>query len=159
MIRKITPAGVVTTFAGALDSHSSTDGTRYAARFNAPYGIAVDAAGAVYVADTLNNAVRIGLPSIADAATVDNRLVSPGVARQLDTSARTATSWQWTIIRRPSGSNAVLSSTSIRNPTFTPDVADLYQIRLVATNANGSSITIVSIGNLIGRHRAVDTSP
>src|ERR1019366_2694492 len=51
-IRKITPGGIVTTFAGVADSAGSSDGTGAAARFNAPNGIAVDAVGNVYVADT-----------------------------------------------------------------------------------------------------------
>ena len=51
-IRKVTPAGNVTTFAGLADTPGSTDGTGSAARFSAPPGMAVDSAGTVYVADT-----------------------------------------------------------------------------------------------------------
>ena len=49
-IRKITPSGVVTTLAGSAGPGSS-DGTGSAARFYDPYGVAVDSAGNVYVAD------------------------------------------------------------------------------------------------------------
>ena len=41
-IRKITSAGVVTTFAGTAGSSGSTNATGAAARFNVPVGIAVD---------------------------------------------------------------------------------------------------------------------
>jgi streptogramin lyase len=57
-IRKITSAGVVSTFAGLPGTSGSTDGTGPAARFHAPYGVAMDGSGNVYVADTSNNAIR-----------------------------------------------------------------------------------------------------
>jgi sugar lactone lactonase YvrE len=61
-IRKITPAGLVTTFAGLAGTSGTTDGTGSAARFNSPSAVAVDAAGNVYVADTLNNTIRMISP-------------------------------------------------------------------------------------------------
>jgi len=62
-IRKITPAGVVTTVAGTAGSAGSADGTGAAARFNRPAGIAVDSSGNVYVADTNNNTIRAITPA------------------------------------------------------------------------------------------------
>jgi DNA-binding beta-propeller fold protein YncE len=50
-IRKVTPAGNVTTFAGLANTPGGTDGTGSAARFSNPLGIAVDSAGTVYVAE------------------------------------------------------------------------------------------------------------
>src|SRR6266403_1869042 len=43
-----------THFAGSLGGPGSDDGTGSAARFNFPYGVAVDSSGNVYVADTYN---------------------------------------------------------------------------------------------------------
>lgn len=57
LIRKITPDGVVTTFAGS-GVRGSTNGTGTVASFNDPSGIAVDASGNVYVADAGNNMIR-----------------------------------------------------------------------------------------------------
>ena len=58
-IRKIDPTGGVSTLAGSAGTIGSNDGTRSSARFNHPTGgIAVDSAGCVYVADTLNNIIR-----------------------------------------------------------------------------------------------------
>jgi sugar lactone lactonase YvrE len=57
-IRKLTPAGVVTTIAGLAGSAGSADGTGSAARFNFPFGVAVDSFGNVYVADTVNFTIR-----------------------------------------------------------------------------------------------------
>ncbi|HEX8405408.1 MAG TPA: gluconolaconase [Duganella sp.] len=56
-IRKITPGGVVSTLAGD-GAAGHQDGRGAAARFNGPVGIAVDAAGVVYVSDTYNDRIR-----------------------------------------------------------------------------------------------------
>jgi secreted PhoX family phosphatase len=57
-IRKITSAGVVTTLAGLALSSGSTDGTGSAARFNAPWDIALDTSGNVFVTDQDNQTIR-----------------------------------------------------------------------------------------------------
>lgn len=56
-IRKITPAGVVTTYAGS-GSSGSADGNGTSATFSAPGGVAIDASSNVYVGDTTNGLVR-----------------------------------------------------------------------------------------------------
>ena len=57
-IRKLTPAGEVTTLAGAAGRKGSADGKGAAAQFNLPQGVAVDSHGTVYVADTENHIMR-----------------------------------------------------------------------------------------------------
>ncbi len=138
-IRKVTPGGVVTTLAGLAGSSGSADGTASAARFNVPSGVAVDSAGNVYVAACGNNTIRIGATNTClDAPTIDLAVGPVGETRQLDTSPQTAVAWQWSVIRRPADSVAVISAANIRNPTFTPEVGDLYVFRLEATNAAGA---------------------
>lgn len=56
-IRRVTPAGVVTTFAGST-THGFTDGTGTAAAFYGPSGIAIDANDNLYVVDRLNYSIR-----------------------------------------------------------------------------------------------------
>ena len=56
-VRKMDPTGAVATLAGSFSS-GFADGLGTAAAFSNPGGIAVDAAGFVYVADSGNNAVR-----------------------------------------------------------------------------------------------------
>jgi hypothetical protein len=138
-IRKVTPGGIVTTLAGLAGSQGSADGTGSAARFNDPYGVAVDSAGNIYVADSFNNAIRIGTTNTCpDAPTIDLAVGPVGDLRQLDTSPQTAVAWQWRLSRVPAGSSASLSAANVRNPTFTPDMADMYVFRLDATNAAGA---------------------
>jgi sugar lactone lactonase YvrE len=60
-IRGITPAGVVTTLAGLAGTVGNADGTGSDARFDAPFAIAVDSSGALYVSDQLNNTIRKGV--------------------------------------------------------------------------------------------------
>jgi sugar lactone lactonase YvrE len=57
-IRKIMPAGTVATLAGQPGSSGSVDGPGGSARFKSPFGVAVDRAGFVYVADTDNHTIR-----------------------------------------------------------------------------------------------------
>ncbi len=56
-IRVITPAGVVSTFAGT-GSQGFTNGAPASASFRFPYCVAVDTSGNVYVADSKNYAIR-----------------------------------------------------------------------------------------------------
>lgn len=84
-IRKITPAGIVTTLAGTAQSAGSADGVGAAARFDYPNGIAVDGAGNVYVADTDNNTIRMITPAgvvttLAGTAGVAGLVDGPGAA-------------------------------------------------------------------------------
>jgi len=57
-IRKITPAGAVTTLAGLAGNFGAAEGTNSKARFNRPTGIAVDSATNIFIADSLNHTIR-----------------------------------------------------------------------------------------------------
>jgi formylglycine-generating enzyme required for sulfatase activity len=61
-IRKISPNGIVTTFAGSGNA-ASADGTGTGASFNEPTGIAIDSFGNLYISDYQGHKIRKITPS------------------------------------------------------------------------------------------------
>ncbi len=63
-IRRISPAGVVTTLAGQAGFAGSGDGVGNVARFREPIGIAVNAAGDIFVGDVVDHRIRRGVAAL-----------------------------------------------------------------------------------------------
>ena len=57
-IRRISPGGTVTTIAGLAGSPGTNDGPALSARFKGPFGLALDDAGTLFVADSGNHTIR-----------------------------------------------------------------------------------------------------
>ena len=84
-VRKITPAGLVSTFAGAASVSGFADGLVAAAQFDTPRGIAADSSGNAYVVDSGNNVIRKITPAgqvstIAGSSTADGSDDGAGTA-------------------------------------------------------------------------------
>jgi DNA-binding beta-propeller fold protein YncE len=63
-IRKVSPSGIITTVAGVADLGFSGDGgPATSAQLNYPNGIAVDLAGNLFIADSVNDRIRKVTPS------------------------------------------------------------------------------------------------
>jgi uncharacterized protein (TIGR03437 family) len=85
-VKKISPGGAVTTIAGVgTAGYSGDGGPGTNAQLSIPGGLAIDTSGNLYVADTLNNAVRLLHPTgpievsaVVDAASETATPVSPG---------------------------------------------------------------------------------
>lgn len=91
IIRKITPAAVVTTIAGTHGVTGSSDGIGPAAQFNSPHAVTVDGAGNVYVADTYNYTIRQITPvgvvtTLAGTAGSSGSVDGTGAAARFDPS-------------------------------------------------------------------------
>lgn len=73
VVRKITPAGVVSTFAGSVDGFS--DGAGAAAKFHTPVSPVIDAAGNIYLSDVGNNRIRKITPAgVVSSVTVGTEI-------------------------------------------------------------------------------------
>ena len=83
-VRKITPAGVVTTVAGN-GIPGSIDGNGISASFNGVYDVVADASGNLYVADQNNNSIRKIAPN-GDVTT----LAGSGAGSSLDGTGTSA---------------------------------------------------------------------
>ena len=144
-IRRITPEGVVTTFAGRPGLEGSADGAGSSARFSKPNGLEVDSADNLYVADSWNNTIR----KITPMGVVTTFAGIPGVAGKLDGDRTAAQFNNPQGLAIDSGCNLYVADTmncSIRMITPTGDV----------TTVNGSysfcaytyGVTVDRAGNI-----------
>jgi MYXO-CTERM domain-containing protein len=79
-IRKVTPAGIISTFAGTgVPGYSGDGGPASSARLSGPMSVLVDGAGFVYVADTGNNVVRM-VDAAGLISTYAGQYYAPGTA-------------------------------------------------------------------------------
>jgi|GEM_PF-5944211 len=135
LIRRVTPAGVVRTVAGAAGVSGGADGSFSTARFNRPYGVAVDKNFYIRVADTVNSTIRRGYSSDPYIlAPPKNRTVSVGVQLTLTATLGgyplPTVQWKKNGVDIPGATNP-----SYTIPSVVPADAGLYQ--LIATNVLG----------------------
>ncbi|MDQ9170352.1 NHL repeat-containing protein [Oxalobacteraceae bacterium R-40] len=78
-IRRISSDGIVTTIAGSAAKSGDADGAGSSARFNSPVGLTVDDNGNLFVADTLNHAVRM-VTQDANVLTIAGKKGREGIA-------------------------------------------------------------------------------
>ena len=138
MIRKVAPVGtnwVVTTIAGAYGQVGASNGIGSSVRFYYPQAVAADSAGNLYVADSNNHTIRLGVPSSATPVALhrvqqNNRLILswPLSASQfvLETASTPSPGAVWTALSNGvviSGENFVRTNTSGPTQAF-------YRLRL-----------------------------
>jgi uncharacterized protein (TIGR03437 family) len=85
-IRKISPSGTITTFAGTpgVPGYTGDGGLATSAELWSPYGVAVDPSGNVLIADSGNNAIRLVTPNgVISSLQPPDDVLLPGLARAL----------------------------------------------------------------------------
>jgi hypothetical protein len=142
-IRKITGSGVVTTLAGSPGAGGSVDGAGASARFTFPQGVAVDAAGNVYVVD--GSAIR----KITASGAVTTLAGTPGVKGNADGAGADARFNQpWGIAVDKAGNLYVADAENylIRKVTQAGVVTTVAGTRGMRGNADGTGATATFIG-------------
>lgn len=137
-VRKITPAGVVTTLAGQVGVAGSNDGSG-TAQFNHPAGIAVDGSGNIYVADTNNNAIR----KVTGTGAVTTLAGKAGVTGSADGTGTAAS------FNRPSGITADTAGNLYVSDTLNHTIRMVTPAGVVTTIAGtvGASGTVDGTGS------------
>ena len=106
-IRSITPAGVVSTFAGS-GVPGSGNGTGTAAQFAQPFALAIDSSNNLYVAERSGCRIRMITPA-AVVSTLAGSNSSCGSAN--GTGSAATFNWPWGLAVEPSGNNIYVADT------------------------------------------------
>ena len=142
-IRKITPAGWVSTIGGTAGLAGSADGLASAAGFNSPAGIAVDSAGNLYVGDASNNKVRKGSPYFGPVLVAQPRdqivVTGDSATFAVPVIGATPMGYQWQF-NGTSIQGAVASSLIVSNA----QVASSGNYQVVITNLYGTTTSTVA---------------
>lgn len=117
-IRAIAPGAIVTRLAGQAGTYGFADGSGpSAAKFNSPVGIALDAAGVLWVADTQNHAIR----RVGTDGTVSTPAGTGGTAGNADGTGTAALFYRpCGIAITPAGNLAVADTANHLLRTVTP---------------------------------------
>ena len=156
-IRRITPAGLVTTLAGQAGTFGAIDGTLGAARFTSPSGLALDRTGRLFVADSGNQLVRIlsgnTVTTIGGLAGVPGYADGPGSTARFFTPATVAVDSAGHVYVLQSGNNLVVKGT-----LDTPSTAGrLINLSILSDlTAPGDSFTL---GYVVGGVGSVGNKP
>ncbi len=171
-IRRVAPDGTVTTLAGD-GVPGFADGPGAQARFNAPVGVAVDAAGRVVVADTYNDSIRVidmdgTVRTLAgghddrigsSGASVDDAASRPGATghrdgtgaeARFDTPCGVAVDARGRILVADTGNAAIraIGTNGVVTTLATPGIA-LVRPMAVTIDARGDAYVVDEVGHLV----------
>jgi kumamolisin len=146
LVRRITPAGVVSTIAGQVGVAGSNDGTGSAAQFYSPQAAAFNGStGEIYLVDTFNHTIRQGGIDPVVTTQLGSQTVSAGQAVTFSVSATGTGSltYQWymngNLISGATSASYTIPSTSTGSAgTYTVIVTDPFG----STTSSSFTLTI-----------------
>jgi len=151
-IRTIATDGTVNTIGGLAGATGSNDGVGTAARFSSPEGITVDEFGTVYIADTMNHTIRVGLSAAAETPVMTTQpqsaVVDAGQTAQfmLSAAGRPSPGYRWQVSNNGGGKWSDISNSATYSGAWTSTLAVttgtsglLTRFRCVIDNVAGSS--------------------
>jgi len=160
-VRKITTTGIISTVAGNGTAGFSGDGgNATSAEIEFPYGVALDAAGSLYIADGSNNRIRkvtCSVPTLSVTASAGT--VCAGQAATLTASG--ASTYLWNI--SATSHTIVVTPTATTTYTVTGTMGVCMSIQTITVNANplptvtvnspticvGATTTLTASGNAV----------
>ncbi len=152
-IRKVTPAGVVSTVLGQPAVQGAADGVSTSAQLNAPYGLCISSSGAIIIADTNNDlireAIRVFAPQIQTAPQSQAVLLGQNATFTLVANGTATLNYVWQTFSTGNGTWTNLANNATFNGATTPALTinsttlamNGEQLRCLVSNAYGSVAT------------------
>jgi sugar lactone lactonase YvrE len=154
VIEKVTPSGTLSIFAGTGTGGAPTPGPATASRLNDPQGVAFDAAGNLYIADTSNQVVEKVTPSgalsvVAGTGTQGLSSAGPATASDLHFPSSVAIDGAGNLYIADTGNNVVAEV----GGTASPPAAG----PLVASAPGGAGYWTVTASGAVTAHGTATT--
>jgi sugar lactone lactonase YvrE len=151
-IRVVTPDAAITTVAGNdISGFSGDNGPATYASLRSPYGVFVDSAGNIYIADTSNDRVRkvtgLGYPSGVTVVSGNNQAASAGAALPNPLVVRVTNSSGAPVPGAMVNFAVVSGSATLSATSVAADSSGLAQVRVTLGNTAGSVVIAASTGS------------
>jgi len=150
-IRKVAANGIITTLAGkGVSGYSGDNGAATNAALNSPYGVAVDAAGNVYIADTSNQRIRKVNASGIITTVAGSGTIGSGLYNGIATNANLANPKAMVVDARGNIFVADSSNNGIRKVDTNGNITTVAGNGAAAYSGDGGGATNASLSSPFG---------
>ncbi len=154
VIRRIDSSGTIDTVVGnGSEGFSGDGGLATSASLNHPLGIFISPTGRLLISDTRNHRIRtLQEPEPVRVDAGSDQIGPVGIPIPLEAVALGGDGsyqYQWTIRSGPDNNSGQLSSTIVKNPTFTPHLVGTYVLQVTVDDENqepvSDTVTIIAV--------------